>query len=247
MSCYDSPRARMRAIYQVPSPRHALSVLELSFGGAPEILDEDWPAENRLFCQLLTDVGAGASAAELRKGLRYCSTPFSDGLPFPPQSFDQVILHFTLDDMALQQALASAKKTGDAWLKQIVEILRPGGVLTGCGRNRSSPGYWLPRVFRFFGGGRPVRAAFGVGSCEQALGAAGLGDIQVFNLIHNAENPRTIISVRSHLSRRAFGHELQASRDIFGGTAYFLRQIVVAASLNRFLEETLFFWGYKPC
>lgn len=247
MSCYDSPRARLRAIYQVPGPRHAQSVLELSFGGAPEILDEDWPAENRFFCQLLADLAAGPSSAEPRQGLRYCSTPFSAGLPFPPQSFDQVILHFTLDDIALQHALASARETGDAWLKQIIEVLRPGGVLTGCGRNRSSPRYWLPRIYRFIGVGMPVRAVFGVGSCEQALGAAGLRDIQVFNLIHNAENPRTIISVRPHLSRPAFKHELQANRELFGGTAYFLRQIVVAASLNRFLEETLFFWGYKPC
>jgi hypothetical protein len=105
-----------------------------------------------------------------------------------------------------------------------------------------SPRFLFPRAAPT---GSP--SALGVHNAAAVLQRAGYRDIEVFNLLPNLADPRTLASVAPDASRRAFGLELRATHASLSFFDYFLRRLVVVLGLNRFIEPTLFFWGYKSC
>lgn len=89
--------------------------------------------------------------------------------------------------------------------------------------------------------------SLGIFSCRAALLRAGLQEVQVFNLWPDADAPSTIAAIEAAASRRAFRYALESTRESLSRPAYLVRRLAVELGINRFLEETLFFWGYKPC
>jgi SAM-dependent methyltransferase len=247
MKPYHTGTARLRAIYQLPTPPGNAAVLELHLSDAGRVLDDQWPAESLVSCRLTPELARPWRASDLKNRRHDCEASYHESLPFAPGSFDVVLLHHTLDELASVFRQKRPRQVVDQWLRQVASILRPGGLVVGCGLNRTSPGSWLRRA----GAGSTTAAAevraLSVLSCETALLQAGFCNPEVFNLLPDSTTPRAIASVEAGASKRSFRHALDATRESLHLPGYLARKALVELSLNRFLEDTLFFWGYKPC
>ncbi len=245
MRPYHSGMARLRALYQLPTPPRRDAVLELHLSDRGRVAGDQWPADLVVSCRLdaLTARPWQGSAGPI--GVHDSQVSYHEPLPFPPESFDLVILHHTLDELAAVFRSQPASQVAAEWLQAIVALIRPGGVVVGCGRNRTSPRVW----FRHQATTSAIaeRASLGILSCRAALLRAGLLEVQVFNLWPDGDAPSTIAAIEAAASRRAFRYALESTRESLSRPAYLMRRLAVELGINRFLEETLFFWGYKPC
>lgn len=236
---YDDSYARLRALYQVPCAGGKGSVLELKLDDEPWITDDTWPAAEVVRCRLTTDSDTCRKSLSRTVSLLDCDASVGEELPFKPDYFDVVFLHFTLDGLASHFCASHRQPmTTETWLRRIRKILKPGGLVVGCTANRTSPKSWLGGV---------SCPPLGVHNAANVLKKCGFCDATVFNLLEDAANPRTIVSVATALSRRGFGRELESSRASLTSIGYLIRRAFVGLALNRFFERTLLFWASKPC
>ncbi|MCM8613023.1 class I SAM-dependent methyltransferase [Accumulibacter sp.] len=243
---YELASARLRAIYQLPTMVAGAGVLELYLRDHGRVVDGEWPARQVVSCRLVGGDCGSPVATPMIGRLQGCEASYDEALPFPAASFDLVILHHTLDDLAAALPQRHPRQVAEEWLVRIASILRPGGVVAGCGRNRSSPRSWHWRR-REVTPHAPEVAALSMLSCQGALLSAGFSDIQVCNLWPHPQAPSTIAAVEVEASRRAFRYALESSRDSLGVSGYLLRRAVVELGLNRFFEPYLFYWGFRSC
>jgi SAM-dependent methyltransferase len=234
MKHYALPAARLRAFYQLPTPPGLTAALELHIDDSGKVLDDEWPAETLISCRLTAEQPSNNNRVGGRIQEREVS--ILEVLPFQRDTFDIVILHYTLDELAKLLPARNSHQVVDDWLTRVARLLRPGGLVVGCTANATSPRHWF----------KPT-AALGIESCRKALLRAGYRDPEIFNLIPNVEAPRAIYSTEPLASGRAFSRELDATRGHFSCSSYLIRKAIVAYRLNRYLEGTLFFWGHKPC
>lgn len=242
VALYATCDARLRALYQIPTPPGETAALELRLGEGRRVIDRTWPADLVVSCSLTETVRQPWNPADGSARLQTCEAVYDAPLPFAADTFDLVILHHTLDELASVFRHRASHQVAEDCLRRVSMVLRPGGVVVGCGLNRSSPRRWLDRHTATAG----VRA-LGVHSCRNVLLKSGFSDPQVFNLLPDADDPRALSSVDAEASRLTFRRALEASRASLGAPGYLVRRVVVGLSLNRFIENVLFFWGYKPC
>lgn len=245
MKLYHSGMARLRALYQLPTPPGCDAALEMHLSDRGRVAGDQWPAGLVVSCRLDALATRPWQGGAGLAGLHDCQVSYHEPLPFAPESFDVVILHHTLDELAAVFRNRPVSQVTAEWLQKIAAITRPGGVVIGCGRNRTSPRSRLRQQ-----GFVPATAeipALGIFSCRSAVLRAGFQDVQVFNLWPDAEAPSTIASIEVAASRRAFRYALESTRESLSRPAYLTRRLAVELGINRFLEETLFYWGYKPC
>ena len=118
-------------------------------------------------------------------------------------------------------------------------------------QERSYEWGWGMHPMAWMGGARGARprrqAPMSVLSCARVLGRAGFADVQVFNLIPDAAEPRAIVATESRMSRRAFAHEIQSARESMGLAGYLVRRAMLQLSIHRLIEPVLFYWGIRPC
>jgi hypothetical protein len=245
MQTFESPIARLRAIYRIPTTADTERVLELHVGECGPVLDEAWPARSAVSCRLVDRaVAAPASALDLEPGFRTCEASLAGPLAFPAGSFDMAVLHLTLDDLATTLRSRPAAPVVNEWLARVAGVLRPGGIIAGCAVNATSPMAWMGGAR----GARPRRhALMSVLSCARVLGRAGFADVQVFNLIPDAAEPRAIVAAESKMSRRAFAHEIQSARESMGLAGYLVRRTMLQLSIHRLIEPVIFYWGTRRC
>lgn len=243
---YELASARLRAIYQLPAMVDGAGVLELYLQDHGRVVDGEWPARQLVSCRLVGGDRGSPVTTPMIGRLHGCEASYDEPLPFTAASFDLVILHHTLDDLAAALPQRPPRQVAEEWLARIASILRPGGVVAGCGRNGSSLRGWHWRRRAVTSGSSEV-AALSVLSCQGALLSAGFRDIQVCNLWPDPQAPSTLAAVEVEASRRAFRYALESSRDSLSRSGYLLRKAVVELGLNRFLEPHLFYWGYRSC
>ncbi|HMW64930.1 class I SAM-dependent methyltransferase [Accumulibacter sp.] len=239
---YATCEARLRALYQIPTPPGKAAVLELRLGDEGRVIDDAWPADLVVSCRLTETISHPCTPNSAGARVQTCEAAYDAPLPFAADTFDLVILHHTLDELASVFSQRSSQQVAEDCLRRVAHVLRPGGLVVGCGLNRSSPRAWYERPRA----ARRVRA-LGVHSCRNVLLRSGFADAQVFNLLPGLDNPRGLSSVDAQASRITFRRALEASRASLGTAGYLARRIVVGLSLNRFIENVLFYWGYKPC
>jgi len=239
---YATCEAQLRALYQIPTPPGQAAVLELRLGDAGRVVDATWPADLVVSCRLTDTITQPWKPAGLGRRVQTCEAAYDAPLPFAADTFDLVILHHPLDELAAVLSQRSSQQVAEDCLRRVAHVLRPGGLVVGCGLNRSSPRAWCERPRAT----RRVRA-LGVYSCRNVLHRSGFAEAEVFNLLPGLDNPRGLSSVDAQASRITFRRALEASRASLGTAGYLARRIVVGLSLNRFIENVLFYWGYKPC
>ena len=248
---YESDSARIRALYRIPTIPLPARVLELRCGSRSVLGDE--PISGDVAVVGAMDDRTAGTALRRREPLTHdsrlpCFVRCNELLPFADQSFDMVVMHHTLDYVAaLTRKLERAFDTA-TWLEQVGAVLRPGGVLVGCSTNRYSARRLLSRLGRGLDSGGDDTAPVGTlsfVSCRHKLEQAGFEEIEVFNLIPNADSPRKLLAVDRSISRRSFRVELDVTRAFLSWPQYGIRRIIVELAANRFIEESLFFWANK--
>jgi hypothetical protein len=245
MQTFESPIARLRAIYRIPTTADTQRVLELHVGEHGPVVDATWPATSVVSCRLVDDAMApSASTVGIEPGFQSCDCGWAAPLPFPPGSFDMVVLHFTLDDLAAAAGSRGTAAGVDEWLRRVAQVLRPGGIVAGCAANATSPAARRGRGAGARRGGRPTMSVL---TCAEVLGSAGFVGIQVFNLIPDAAEPRAIVASDRVMSRRAFAHEIQSVRESLGFAGLLVRRAMLRLSLHRLVEPAMFYWGTRGC
>lgn len=249
MKIYESPIERMRAIYQCPVSSDVARVLELHVENYGPILSENWPAKLALSCRLVNRVGDFRYTPEVQSGFVTCDVSLNEELPFATGSFDMVILHHTLDDLATGLTRRESRVLAEYWLRQVARVIRPEGLVAGCGSNGCSP---ISALKRYLSKGHQSVASrsqpvMSVLSCAQILDRVGFHGIEVFNLLTDTNTPRSLASIDPLLSRRVFEHELQSVRDSLGFGEYLIRKLLLHLSADRFLEPNIFYWGFRRC
>jgi hypothetical protein len=176
-----------------------------------------------------------------------CCAEYDKDLPFAPASFDLVILHQTLDDLITAQRGQGRTFAVVEFLLRVNKVLATGGVLAGAVCNRTGIRHNLSLLLRLLTrrlNNAPV-ATFSLKSSRETLERAGFGSIAVFNLLPNAESPLNLINTDAAISRLTFKKELESNRSVLSIRSYLARRLVAELALNRFLEQSIFFWGYK--
>ena len=251
---YANPVDRARALYRIPTAPKRNRTLEICHGREPLLSEFNWPGEGHFAC--VTGAAAEPGGGQPNMGNRpafAALTSFADRLPFAAKSFDLVILHRTLDDLAAASELQPAGFDAAAFLNQVVDVLAPGGLVAGCVDNR----YGLKRALRKLSRrwrGDAARsevadsdAAFSLGTLRALLVGAQLSDIRLFTLLPDCDAPMKLVDADAGISKLAFRRELEAQRHCLSPSAYLARRVAVELGLARHVESAIFFWGYRAC
>lgn len=223
MKPYTSAADRARELYLLPTAPAPQRVLELCCGREPLFSATTWPGASHTLCKIDKHTRAAA-------------------LPFAGESFDLVILHKALDDLADAQRWVGDALDAHDLLRSLAALLVPGGAVAGCVGNKTSPLRWLhPRE----PGDSPPYLS--LGGCRRLLASAGFTGIRLFNLLPDWQSPLRLIEHNAAVSRVAFRREFQDAWHTRGGPHQWARSAALACGLVPHLETTVFFWGCKPC
>ena len=225
MTPYATAADRARALYRIPSAPARNRTLEICHGREPLLPGQRWPGQGHAFA--MTEHGAAQPA-----------------LTFEPQSFDLIILHRTLDDLAAA-ARPPAAFDVQAFLRQVSTLLVPGGLLAGCFQKRDALGFIVQQL-------RPKQASAAPGhwstpGLRRMLAAAGLSNVKTFGLLPDADAPLKLIDDNGNVAHFAFMREIAVRRRQLSLPAFAARRLAVGLGLNQRLEPAVFFWAYKPC
>src|ERR1035437_5834295 len=97
---YEAPADRVRLLYRIPHAPNGGRTLELYNTVTPVLADDNWPGTNKTLCRVGPGKPAGFHEDHHRDSHDQNYLDFHGPLPFANQSFDLVILHRTLDDLA---------------------------------------------------------------------------------------------------------------------------------------------------
>jgi SAM-dependent methyltransferase len=238
MKPYELPISRARALYAIPTAPPPNRALELCCAREPLFLEVAWRGESCTVCALDSATPAGA-----HKNLKHAD--YRQPLPFAPGSFDLVVMHKTLDDLALAARRAGTQFDALRFVTGIGDLLAPGGVLAGCAGNRSSPKR-LARKARDAQAASDSPALLTLGACRKLLQNAGFTDVRLFSLLPNWQSPLRLVEAQHAIAKIAFRHELESRRQHVSALNFWVRRLAVELGLYPYLEESIFFWGYKP-
>jgi SAM-dependent methyltransferase len=220
-------------------PIHGRRVLEIAM--SPSVIDTAAkPSDLTVTCLLRPST---ASKLPHDTGGWTCVADFRKDLPFRDHSFDLVHMHRTLDLLVDNRACQTSQRALSELALQIRRVLAPGGVFTGSVANRTSWSRW--RYKKRTAGPQWAPATFSIRSCRTFLARSGFENIEIFNVLPTADSPIRLINTDRHLSRIGFRRELEATRASMTWPSYLPRRVLVELSLNRFLEESIFFWAYR--
>jgi SAM-dependent methyltransferase len=242
MTPYASPIDRAKALYRIPTAPARNRTLEVCCASGPLVLAGPWRGEGHACCT----IGATAEGPDVSVAASslHCAD-LVDPLPFESQSFDLVVLHRTLDDLAATSPGDTPR--GEHFLAQVAGLLAPGGVVAGCLQNRDNLLLIARRAARKLGVAPPaLHAAYSVRDLKRMLERAGLVDIRVFSLLPNCESPLRLIDIDPRVSRLMFRHELNAGRGHL--VPFIAKRLALELGLyRRLVTRAFFFWAYKRC
>jgi SAM-dependent methyltransferase len=226
----------------MPVSSHDIRVLELTVGSLG--VGEELPRVGDPLVTCLLAVESDSALGLTSRNGRLCVADFRRDLPFAEHSFDLVFMHRTIDLLVERYPKLASRHAITQLAGRIRRVLVPGGAFAGCVANRTSTIRWqYPTLYSADRHRTP--AMFSIGSCRTFLRRSGFEKIETFNILPTADQPLRLINTERVLSRMAFRRELQAMRPSLSSPSYVARRLVVELALNRFLEESIFFWGYK--
>lgn len=244
MTPYASPLERAKALYRLPTAPVRNRTLEFGCGRKPVVLAGAWRGVGHAFCA----IGAAAEdeivVSEHSNLIRQAD--LSASFPFASQSFDLVVAHRTLDDLAVLSK--GAPFDTQRLLAQIEGWLAAGGVVAGCVQNRDNALSAARRAAHRLGMAAPTGrdAGYSVHDLGCMLKQARFVDIRMFSLLPDCESPLRLIDIDPRVSRVMFRHELNAARLPLMSSV--VRRMAVELGLyRRLLTRAIFFWARKRC
>lgn len=235
MNNYELPLSRARALYTIPTIPKRARALELCGAREPLFRNADWRGEH---CQVCVLDGKPGQSGELH------ADPAS-ALPFAPGSFDLVILHKTLDDLSFAAHRSGSSFNALDFLVGVQKLVAPGGVVAGTLSNWSSPKR-LASAARRNKTQLDAASFFTLLSCRTLVENSGLADVRLFSVLPNWQSPLRLVEAERCLARIAFTHELERRRSELSKLGFWARKLAVSCGLYLHLEDSIFFWGYKP-
>jgi hypothetical protein len=229
---YADPADRVRALYRIPSTPFRNRTLEICHGREPLLPGHRWPGEGPPTEVVIPDDG----------------TPLAKLAQWAPQSFDLIILHRTLDDLA-SAARGAAPFDAQAFVDHVASLLVPGGVVAGCVHKRDRVRSTLSRAVHWWRNApsTAVPSHWSVSALRRMLVLAHLSQIRTFTLLPQTDAPLKLVDDDRRVARFAFHHEADVMRRYLSATAFQVRRLAVACDLPRRWEPAVFFWACKPC
>jgi SAM-dependent methyltransferase len=186
-----------------------------------------------------------ASAARQAVGLRQDAPPLSAWAPdaAAPAAgpFDVVALPGTL--------LAPAPVPPEARLRQVLDVLVPGGVVVGHVDHLLSL-HGLAGALRgagWHGRWAELRAFASARRCELSLRRCGFTEAECFHVEPHIEAPMALVPSDRRAARSHFVRTVHRNRPLYGSAGFTLRLLLAQAGLGGALQPQLFFWARKPC
>jgi SAM-dependent methyltransferase len=250
MNRYAAAADRARLLYRFPTAPNGGRTLELYHAGKPLLSGGDWPGAAPSYCRIGIELenSGHESAIGTEDGHRFAGIDIARR--YAPASFDLVVLHRTLDELASVDASDGKSFEPSVLLKNILTVMAPGGVLAGCVNNRWAINSLMRQIRGPATGGIRAQSPgiFSLRSLRTLLTVSGYSDIRLFTLLPDSSAPFKLIDTDPAISRAAFRHELQIMRRYMRlGPSYFLRRAAVELGLNRHVEQSIFFWAVKTC
>jgi len=245
MKPYEEDSSRIRAMYRLAAASPHRRVLELALDSQP-LFDDDSPAEGvsiTCFLSGLSPFPAARAFAAARH--RSCIADYRRPLPFAANAFDLVFMHEALDRLIGADPSLTQPATLTDFLSRIGNVLVTGGVFAASVTNRSLVSRWKRRILRRGSDVDSASTLFSIGSCRDILERCGFSDVQVFNVVPSHRSPLRLINTDADLARLAFRRELELVRPYLPVPEYVVRRVAAEFSLDRFLENSLLFWGRK--
>lgn len=245
---YRSSYSRARSLYRIPGALASNSILELFHGHPPLFEGVIGHGMRATLCKVNVEPMPDSPGVPSQNEGFGCMD-YRVPLPFEKNSFDQVLLHRTLDDLARTSHRLKSTFDAQGLFERIARVLAPGGLVAGCINNRIGVKSVLHRVKRRLGGFENLGPAghFTPQSLQRALVAANFTDIQLFILLPNCDEPLRLVDIDPKISKVVFRHELHASRQLWSRSGYFLRRLAVELGIYPRFEESVFFWAYNRC
>lgn len=244
---YEAAADRARFLYRIPTAPNSNRTLELYHAGAPLLGDGDWLGIDKTLCRVGPDKLTGSLEESSRADRSLTHLDFRRPLPFTNQSFDLVILHRILDDLAALPKRESHEFDPALFLKNVSAVLAPGGIVAGCVNNRWSLKALTHKLKQLAISARDTLplSLFTLRNLNEALSVAGYSDIRLFTLLPNCSAPSKLIDTDPVVSRIAFRNELKITRQVSLAPGYLVRRAMVELGMNRLLEDSIFFWASK--
>jgi len=230
----------------MPAAARRCRILELCFG-TQSLFDDGTSTAGDLAITCFL----GRSSLPARRGptavgsLFACIADYRQRLPFAAGSFELVFIHDGLDRLVCADSHLRRREGLVELLARIGDVVVPGGVFVASAGNRSWPSRWKRLAFGTRTEAALAPTAFSVYSCRDLLERCGFSGVQVFNVVPSHHSPLRLINTDADLSRVGFRRELETIRPYLAWPRYLARRVLVELSLNRFLEESLLFWGHK--
>lgn len=244
---YEAAADRARFLYRIPTAPNSNRTLELYHAGEPLLGDGDWPGIDKTLCRIGPDKLIGSPEDSSRANRSLTHLDFRRPLPFADQSFDLVILHRILDDLAALPKGESHKFDPALFLENVSAVLAPDGIVAGCVNNRWSLKALTHKLKQLATPARDTRplSLFTLRNLNKALSVAGYSDIRLFTLLPNCSAPSKLIDTDPVVSRMAFRNELKITHQVSLTPGYLVRRAMVELGMNRLLEDSIFFWASK--
>ena len=244
---YRSSLSRARALYRIPTVLTGGRTLEILHRRSPLMAAAGFETQTVSF-----NVGVhplSGSPEDSGTDLDRPHVDYSAPLPFDEISFDRVLVHRTLDDLAEASRERNISFNVQGFLGQIARVLVPGGMIAGCIDNRIGLKSSVRRVKRQFNSfADPATSGhFSPSGLRNALEAADFVDIHLFVLLPNCDEPLRLVDTDPRISKALFRHELLAARQLWSPFGYCVRRVAVELGIYSKFEESIFFWAHKRC
>ncbi|MGH8550435.1 MAG: methyltransferase domain-containing protein [Methylococcales bacterium] len=171
------------------------------------------------------------------------------GLPFPDNSFDILVLHETLDELAALARRRGAEFSIPAFLSEIARVLAPQGVIAGCTGNRFSVKRIGQRLKSGLGNthrsGAGALPPLSVVAIHKALAAAGFTGTRIYSVEPGAARPVTLHEIELGWSIRATLWYVRKTRTHISKIGYWLRWLFAGLGLSQHFCSTIYFWAKK--
>lgn len=243
---YESSRQRQALVYRLsspPPPNRTLEIVAARAGIGDCRID---PFGNSMVCNIhfgdrKNHSNAGAAIHGLIDRNGHCS------LPVETASFDLIVLHFTIDELCHTASQQNSEEMISSLLREVRRALVYSGIVAGCFHSRWS--WFSAKKLLVRRRSLNELPPWSVTKCKLALQSSGLDNVEIFNMLPNADSPMHLINTRRDVQSGGYERVLQQGATGHPWWLLTKREFVHAASLSPFFNWNYMFWATKlaPC